>query len=107
MSAGLVIGNEQRRPAAAIEVAGVDAHARNFAAGHVQPAAAGHGLFHELAAALIVKQIGWLHVVGDVNVQPAIAVQVGHQHGQPGAGARRRCPDATPISVNVPLPLLR
>ena len=72
----LKVGDEEGWPTAAVEVAGGDPHAGDQAGVALDGTAGEHCLLDKLTAALIVKEVGWLHIVGDVDVGQAVVVEV-------------------------------
>ena len=88
----LIVGDEERRPARAIDVARGDAHAGHEATVAIEPRAAEHAAFLERAVASVVEEVGRAEIVGDVDVEFAIAVEIDEQDGE--AAARRGTCDA-------------
>ena len=86
------VGDEQLGQAVAVDVLGVDAHARLRLALVVEGGARGLGGVLERAVALVEEEEVRVHVVGDVEVDPAVAVEVGRDDAE--AVAVGRGPDA-------------
>ena len=86
-----VIGDEQIGPAVAVDILGVHAHPGVGPAVGVVAGARGFGDVLECAIAAIEEHEVRAHVVGDVEVDPAVAVEVGRD--DPEALGRRsdRC----------------
>ena len=82
-----VVGDEEVGAAVAVDVLGVDAHARADAAGGVVARARGVGGILEGAVAPVEEHEIRAEVIGDVEVGPAVAVEVGGDDAQPPAVA--------------------
>src|SRR5262249_37080415 len=88
----LEVGDEERRPAAAIQIAGLDPHAGDVVAGAGQAAAGEKAFLDEPASTLVVEQVLWFEVVGYINIEAAVAVEIDHEDAQ--ARGRGRGGDA-------------
>src|SRR5207245_631386 len=86
------IGDEQTRATGTVDVARLDAHAGHRLRIRSQGAAGEQRPLHEAALALVVKQVSRLLVVGHVDVDQSVAVQVYHEHAE--SRRRRRGGDA-------------
>ena len=79
------VRDEEVSPAVAVDVLGVDSHPR---AGHAVRAVACTRGFRDVmkpAAALVEEDEVGTHIVGDVEIDPAVVVQVGGDHPQAAA----------------------
>ncbi len=76
------VGHEEVEVAVAVVVARVDAHRRLGEAVGIQRAAGEQGLVAEGAVALVEPQLVGRAVVGHVEVDPAVAVEVGGHRAQ-------------------------
>ena len=83
------VSDEQIEIAVAVEIADADAHARLDPAGGVQGAAALDRFLLERAVVLVDPELGRLFVVGDEDVGPAVAGEIGADD----APAARWCVD--------------
>src|SRR5438105_4294360 len=86
------IGNQNRRAAGTVQVPSFDAHPRHHAGPRPQSTAAHQGSLHKPALPLVVEQIGGLQVIGHINVEPTVAVQVGHDDSQARSSWNRSDP---------------
>ena len=83
------VGDEQLGKAVAVDVLGVDPHARLGHAVDVEGSARELGDVVEGAVAAVQEQEVRVHVVGDEDVDQAVVVDVGRHHAEPVAvGAR-------------------
>ena len=85
------VGDRQVGPAVAIEVAAGDAHARLVGAVGVAGNAGRLADFLEAEAAPVEEEELGRLVVGDEEVDPSVAVQVGRNHAEAPAVRYRRC----------------
>ena len=76
------VGHEQLGQAVAVDVLGVDPHARLGLALLVEGGARGLGGVLERAVALVEEEEVRVHVVGDVDVDLAVAVEVGRDDAE-------------------------
>ena len=81
------VGHEQLGEAVAVHVLGVDAHAPLDLAGLVRGGAGRSADVLERAVPLVQEQEVGAAVVGDVEVGPAVAVEVGGDDAEPPAVA--------------------
>ena len=65
-----------------------------------------HGNVYEFAILLVLVKRAGGGIVGDVDVGPAVVVEIGRQHAQPEGAVGLQIPDAFGTSVKVPSPLL-
>ena len=87
------VGDEEILVAVGIEVAGVEAHARFRLAIAVQRRARQQRDIPERAVALVAPELVWRAVVGHVDVDPSVAVEVGGRDCR--APGRKRAARAT------------
>ena len=83
------VGQEQVEVAVSVVVAGGDAHARLGLAVRVESRAADQTLLDQCAVAAVEPEVIRQQIVRDVEVEPAVAVEVGREDAQPVAGSRR------------------
>ena len=76
------VGDEELGKAVAVDVLGVDAHARLRLAVHVVGGARELGGVVEGAVAAVEEEEVRVHVVGDVEVDQAVVVEVGRHHAE-------------------------
>ena len=96
------MGHEQIDVAVAVEVRRVDAHAGLRRAVPVDGHAGEQGIVHETPVALVEPELVGQAVVGHVDVDAPVAVEVGGRHAQraaPGAGDTRGLADVFETSV--------
>ena len=100
------VADDEARPAGAVVVGRVDAHAGARDAGFVERHAGRDADVHERSVAAIAVEPVGLRVVGDEDVEPAVGVVV-EQRDAERLGGRVAEPGALVTSSNVPLPRLR
>ncbi len=83
------VGDEEVLVAVAVGVAGGDPHPRLRPAELVERHSPGESHLLQLAAAETAPELVRLAVVGDVEIEPAVAVEVAGHHAQPLAGVPR------------------
>jgi hypothetical protein len=71
----------------AVQVAGISAHARQFHTLSIQPTTAENRLLDKASATLVVEQVRRPQIIGDVDIQAPVAIQVRHEHCQSRRGA--------------------
>ena len=77
------VGDEQLGKAVAVDVLGIDAHARLGHAVDVEGGSRDLGDVVEGAVAAVQEQEVRVHVVGDEDVDQAVVVDVGRHHAEP------------------------